>query len=515
MRTELGRYAIWQRRLFPIGWLLATGLLCVLTAGAAPLEKLRDSVKEFTLKNGLHFIVVEKHDAPVFSFSTCVDAGGVCEVPGITGIAHMFEHMAFKGTKSIGTSDYRAELKAMAKTDAAWDAVTAERNKRFAADSTRLEGLETEFRRLVEEEAEFVLPNDYTRIIETEGARDLNAFTSTDMTCYFYSLPSNRTELWARMEGDRMTNPVLREFYKERDVVRNERRIGTESTPVGRLFEDILQTSFVAHPYGNGVIGHSSDIENFHRRDAWAFFDKHYVAKNMTIAVVGDITVEQVAKLAKKYFSDVSLGPDPAPIKTVEPVHRAEHRVIYEDDANSVLLIGWQCPASAHPDYAEIELLMEILGQGRSSRLNEALVKEEQILTQVQTGTGLPGQKYANLAVVFGFLAADRDPFEAEELVYEEIEYLIAEGPDEEEVEKVKAAYLARTMRQLRTPTQLALNLAITDQMEGDWRNLFTHLGDIEAVTAADIQRVASEYLTKERRTVGILKKTVAEDVEG
>lgn len=515
MRIQTGRRAPRQRGLTPIGWALIVALVWVGTATAAPLEKLRNSVEEFTLKNGLHFLVIEKHDAPVFSFATCVDAGGVCEVPGITGIAHMFEHMAFKGTTSVGTSDYRAELKAMAKTDAAWDAVMSERYKRFEADSTRLEELETEFRRLVEEEAEFVLPNDYTRILETQGARDLNAFTSTDMTCYFYSLPSNRTELWARMEGDRMANPVLREFYKERDVVRNERRIGTESTPVGRLFEDILQTSFVAHPYGNGVIGHSSDIEAFHRRDAWNFFDKHYVAKNMTIAVIGDVTVEQVEKLAKKYFSDVSTAADPPPVRTVEPVHRAEHRVISEDDANSVMLITWQCPASAHPDFAAFELLMEILGQGRSSRLNEVLVKEEKILTQVQTGVGLPGQKYANLAVVFGFLAADRDPFEAEEMVYDEIDYLIAEGPDAEEVDKVKAAYLARTMRQLRAPTQLALNLAITDQLEGDWRNLFDHLEDIEAVTASDIQRVASEYLTKERRTVGILKKTVAEETEG
>ncbi len=488
------------------------GFLCLAvalpsSAGAAPLEELRDSVQEFTLKNGLRFLVIEDHDAPIFAYATCVDAGGVCEVPGITGIAHMFEHMAFKGTRTVGTTNYRRERKAMERTDEAWDAYMAEKNKRFEADSTRLEELMAEFREAMEEEKQYAVQNDFDRILETNGGRGINAFTGVDMTCYIYSLPSNRLELWARMEGDRLTWPVLREFYQERDVVRNERRIGTESTPMGRLFENFLTTAFKAHPYGNGVIGHSSDIESFHRRDARDFFEKYYVAPNMTVCVVGDVTVEQVKKLAKKYFKYVRCGEDPPPVTTVEPVHQAEFRVVAEEDANPVAILGWQCPAAGHEDYAGMELVMEILGTGRSSRLYQRLVKEEQVATRVGAGTDMPGMKYANQAVVFVFCAENRDPEEAEAIVYEEIQRLIDEGPTVEELEKVKTGYLARAIRQLRRPGRLAVALASTDQLEGDWRKLFDHLGRIEAVTVEDIQRLAGERLVAERRTVAMLKK--------
>jgi predicted Zn-dependent peptidase len=483
-------------------------------AAAAPLEELRASVKEFTLDNGLHFLVVEKPDAPVFSYATCVDAGGVCEVTGTTGIAHMFEHMAFKGTPTVGTSDYNAERKAMAVTDAAWDAYRAEKNKRFQADSTKLVELMATFRAAMEREKSYVVQNDFDRILETNGARNVNAFTATDMTCFMYSLPSNRAELWARMEGDRLAQPVLREFYQERDVVRNERRIG-ESSPVQCLYDDFITTAFVAHPYGYGVIGHASDIEAFSRRDAQAFFDKYYVAPNMTICIVGDVTVDQVHKLAEQYFRHVRVGPNPPPVITVEPVHHAELRVTSEGDANPTVIIGWQCPAQEDPDYAPMELVMEILGSGRSSRLYERLVKKEQVASQVGAGTDTPGSKYENQAVVFVFIAAGRDPEEAEGMVYDEVDRLITEGPTAEELQKVKTGYVARTIRQLRQPQWLAIALASSDQMLGDWRGAFDHLGQIEAVTAADIQRLAKERLTKERRTVAMLKKKTAGEEAG
>ncbi len=498
------------RRAVAVLALGAAGLLvCIAVVAAAPLEELRASIKEFTLDNGLRFLVLEKPDAPVFAYATCVDAGGVCEVPGITGIAHMFEHMAFKGTPTVGGTNFGAERKAMAETDAAWSAVLAERNKRFAADSTRLGSLMAEFRAAMEREKSYVVQNDFDRILETNGARNVNAFTATDMTCFMYSLPSNRLELWARMEGDRLAQPVMREFYQERDVVRNERRIG-ESSPMQRLYENFLTTAFVAHPYGNGVIGHASDIESFSRRDAQAFFDKYYVADNMTVCIVGDVTIDQVRSLAERYFRHVRVGPDPAPVITVEPVHRAEMRVTAEEDANPVVMIGWQCPAQADPDYAPMELVMEILGSGRSSRLYDRLVKKEQAATQVGAGTDMPGSKYENLAVVFAYVAADRDPAEAEGMVYEEVDRLIAEGPTAEELQKVKTGYIARVIRQLRQPQWLAIALASSDQILGDWRAAFDHLGQIEAVTAADVQRLAQERLTQERRTVATLRKKAA-----
>lgn len=487
--------------------LAAAATIWVVPAAAAPLEDLADSVQEFTLDNGLRFLVVEQHDAPVFSYALCVDAGGVCNQIGTTGIAHMFEHMAFKGTPSVGTENYKAERKAMVKTDEAWDAVLEERAKRFDADSTRIEELMAVFKEAVETEAQYIINNEFSRVLEENGGRYMNAFTGADMTCFFYSLPSNRLELWARMEGDRLSTPVLREFYKEREVVHNERRLTSESTPIGRLFEDVQTTAFSAHPYKNTIIGHASDIANYHRRDARAFYKKYYVATNMTVCVVGDVTVDQVRRMAKKYFSGINAGPDPGPVMTTEPAHRAERRVIIEEESNPVVMIGWQSPASADPDYATMEFLMEILGSGRSSRLHKRLVKEEQVATQVGTGVGLPGDKYPNLAGAFVFCAAERDPFEAEALIYAEVDRMINAGPTLEELKKVKTGYLARTMRELRQPRRLALGLAMADQMQGHWRRMFEHLERIEAVTAEKIQRLAAERLIKERRTVGMLIK--------
>ncbi|MCK4412313.1 MAG: insulinase family protein [Candidatus Eisenbacteria sp.] len=502
----MNRFAL---RLLAAGVLVAglLGAAGLLPAGAALLENLRDSIQEFTLENGLRVLVIERHDAPVFSYATCVDAGGVCETTGKTGIAHMFEHMAFKGTEAIGTEDYDAERKLLAKVDEAWDAVLAEQRKGFDADSTRLAELQAAYKQAREEAKEVVIGNEFAKILEQNGARGINAFTGTDMTCYFYSLPSNRLELCMRMEAGRLAYPVLREFYLERDVVRNERRIGTESSAVGRMFENFLTTAFMAHPYKNGVIGHTSDIEAFHRRDAREFYETYYVAPNMTAVFVGDVTVDQVKKLAKKYLAHISEGSDPPPVTTIEPVHTAERRIIAHEDANPMVIIGWQCPAVTAPDFAPMELLMEILAGGRSSRLYERLVKEEKVAANIGGGTGLPGNKYPNQAVVFVTVAADEDPYRAEQLVYEEIERLITEGPTAEELEKVKTSYLASEIRQIREPSRLALQLAIADQILGHWNRGFTLLDRIEQVTLEDIQRLAEERLTQARRTVGIIEK--------
>ena len=232
----------------------------------------------------------------------------------------------------------------------------------------------------------------------------------------------------------------------------------------------------------------------------------------MTVCFVGDVDVDEVREFAEKYFAGVGDAPDPPPVTTAEPVHTAERRVIAEEEANPVVLIGWQSPASADPDYAGAELLMEILGGGRSSRLYTRLVKDEQVATQVMTGTDLPGRKYPNQAGVFAFCAADRDPQEAEELIYEEIDRLIAEGPTHEEVQKVKAGYMARMLRHLRDPANLAVELASADQLEGDWRFLFRHLGRIEKVDATQIQALAAERLVKARRTVAVMRKPDASD---
>lgn len=486
---------------------IALSLALAAPAGAGGFEDLESQVKEYTLPNGLTFLVLERPEAPVFSFVTYVDAGGVDEVPGITGVAHMFEHMAFKGTPTVGTKDFPAEEAAMKKVDEAVAALNAEQNKGNAADSTRIRELEAAVKDAEKKAQEYLVSNDYSKILEENGVVGLNASTFTDWTQYYYSLPSNRLALWARLEGDRLTQPVLREYYTERDVVYEERRF-QESSPTGRLFLDWIAAAFNSHPYGiGGVIGIPSDLKRITREDATNFFRKYYVGSNMTVAVVGDVTFDQVKRLADTYFSGVAAGQDPPPLRSVEPRHDAEIRVVREEDAQPFVLVGYHVPGGGDPDYPAVEVLAEILGSGRTSRLYKRLVKEDKIAAQAGGGTGFLGDKYPNLLVLQALAAKDASTDSVEAAMYEELERIVRDGPTPEEVQKVKTRAKASFVRALRSNSGLAGELAMHEEKWGDWRGLFQYLEHLEKVTPADVQRVAKEALRPGNRVVGILRK--------
>ncbi|MBK8229874.1 MAG: insulinase family protein [Candidatus Eisenbacteria bacterium] len=482
------------------------GLLAPSAGLAAGFADLEESVQKYVLPNGLTFLVVERHNAPVFSFRTFVDAGGADEVPGISGIAHMFEHMAFKGTPTVGVTDAVKEAEALDAVDAAWDAVMAEREKGFACDSTLLRAAEDRFRSAKEHARSFVISNDFSKMLEEDGAVGLNASTSSDQTMYFYSLPSNRLEFWARLEGDRLTQPVLREFYTERDVVIEERRLG-ESRPQGRLFYSFINAAFQAHPYGIGTIGFPSDLQKIDRRDALAFFDQHYVGGNITIAVVGDVEFAEVKRLADTYFSGVKKGPKPPPVRTVEPEHIAEIRIVLEEDTQPVVLMGHHIPSVSHPDWPAYELLGDLLGSGRASRLYQRLVKTDKIASQTWAGAGFPGDKYPNLLALQAVVAKDATPAQVEEAIQEELTRMIEEGPTQEEVDRVRAGSKSAFIRGLRSNGGLAGSLAGYEEQRNDYRLLFRYLENLEKVTPADIQRVAARTLERRNRVVGIIQK--------
>jgi predicted Zn-dependent peptidase len=493
---------------------VAVGMAIGLAGGAAGekgeegFRAIEEQVREFTLPNGLTFIVLERHEAPIFAFRTYVNVGGVDEVAGITGIAHMFEHMAFKGTTHIGATDVEAEREALAKVDRTWEALLAERRKRHAADSTRIGDLEAAFKAAQEEAGRYVVSNEFPTVLEREGADGLNAMTGVDLTMYLYSLPSNKLELWALLEGDRLANPVLREFYKERDVVIEERRMGSESTPADRLYEDFIHTAFVAHPYGDGIIGHRSDLETFTRAEAEEFHRKYYVAKNMYIAVVGDVKFDEVKRLAEKYFSAVSDRPAPPPVDTVEPPQRAERRIVMEDDAQPIVFLGYHMPDANDPRYRAHEALSDILTGGRSSRLYTSLVKEQKIAVQVGSTTGFPGEKYPNLLFFYIVPAAGVDPDTALAALDAEIGRLLDRAPvTTEELDGVKTRTRAGFWRGIQSNEGMAMQLAYFQGMSGDWRNLFKEVDRVNAITIEDVMSAARETLRKENRTVGILRQ--------
>jgi predicted Zn-dependent peptidase len=463
---------------------------------------------KFTLDNGLTFLVLERHEAPVVSFHTYADVGAVDEVKGITGVAHLFEHMAFKGTQTVGTKDYQAEAAVLAKMDDLFVAMRKEKQKGDRANPETLKKLQEQFEQAGQEAQKYIVHDEYEEVLTRQGARGFNAYTSEDATQYIVSLPANKLELWMMLEAGRFANAVLREFYKEKDVVMEERRM-MENTPMGRLREEFQGIAYLAHPYGEGVIGHMSDLQALSRPEAEAFFKAHYGPSNLTIAIVGDVDPADVKRFAEKYFASIPSGPKPEPVRTEEPPQRGERRVTVEDAAQPVVLIGYHKPNVNHPDNAALEVVSEIVGVGRTSRLYKDLVKDKRITVSARAGSN--PSKYPSLFMFYVTPARGHTTQECEQAVYAQIEKLKTEPVSPAELAKAKTHSRAGLIRQLDSNSGLATELTFYEVVTGDWRNLFKQLDKIERVTAADIQRVAKTYFTTKNRTVGVIE-TVARE---
>ena len=252
------------------------------------LDKMKAQIHEKTLKNGMKFIVMEQHEAPVASFHVYADVGSAQEVDGITGISHILEHMAFKGTTTVGTRDYAAEAKVLVELDLVYGQLSRE-EEMLKPNADRVKELRAKFEELQKKAKEFVVNNEYFDMVMEQGDTGVNAYTSSDATQYINSLPANKLEFWMAITSDRFLNPVFREFYKERDVIMEERRLGLETQPIGKLIEDFIAVAFKAHPYHHEVVGHMSDLQRIRHQDVKDYFKKYYSPSNLTAAVVGDV----------------------------------------------------------------------------------------------------------------------------------------------------------------------------------------------------------------------------------
>jgi predicted Zn-dependent peptidase len=476
---------------------------------AAPAQtgfhEIESRVTDFTLKNGMKFIVLERHQAPVASFLTYADVGSVQETKGITGLAHIFEHMAFKGSSRVGTNDYAREKAALNKVDQAFGPLYLEQRK-VKPDPEKLKQLEKAFKDAQEEAGKFVVKNEFGEAIERAGGRNLNASTAWDRTNYFFSLPSNQTELWFWLESERFRDPVLREFYKERDVVMEERRMRTESQPIGKLLEEFLAVAYKAHPYGEPVVGHMSDLQSVTRADAEVFFKKYYSPSNLISVIVGDVDPKRVRELAEKYFGTIPSGPKPEVLRTLEPPQDGERRVTLELQSQRILLVGYHKPNINHPDNAVYDAISSLMSEGRSSRLYRSLVRDKKIAVQAAGFPGLPGNKYPGLFLFFAVTAQGHKNEECEKAIDEELERLKAALVSKEELDGVKRRARANLIRQLGDNLPMAIQLSEWQALTGDWRNLFRQLDKIQAVTPEDIQRVAKATFMKKNRTVGAIE---------
>jgi predicted Zn-dependent peptidase len=482
-------------------------LFCAMqTALAQDLASFEKRVQVRTLPNGLTVLLLRRPEAPVFSFFTVVDAGDAQDPECKTGLAHMMEHMAFKGTDNIGTTNIVAEKEALAKVETAYAAYDRENSRIVNRDEKKVVELKTVWEKARADADQYVVKNEFAETIERNGGVGMNASTSLDSTQYFYSLPVNRLELWAFLESERFLHPVMREFYKERDVVMEERRMRTDSSPTGRLVEQFLSVAYDGSPYHRPGIGYASDLRHFSATDAAKFFKTYYVPSNMVVALVGDLEPEPTFALVEKYFGRIPSRSKPDEYMTTQTKPNSERKIVLGDPSQPFYLEGYQKPSYRDKDDVVYSVISSVMSEGRTSRLYRSLVRDQRIAVAAEGFAGFPDDKYRNL---YAFYAVPAQGHKAEEMgaaIHTEIDKLKRDGVSDEELKMVKTRSKAELLRSLANNQGLASSLADTQMKYGDWREMFLRIDKLEAVTNADVKRVANEVFVDSNRTVGILE---------
>jgi predicted Zn-dependent peptidase len=465
------------------------------------LDRVIKNITEFKLDNGLKFIVLERHEAPVVSFMTYADVGGVDEPDGSTGIAHFLEHLAFKGTQRIGVTggktDYAQEKVLLDKSDQLVISL------RQTQDPAKVKTLTAEFEATELAAQKFVDQNKFGQLVERSGGTGLNATTSAEATRYFYSFPANKLELWMSLESERFLEPVFREFYKEKEIILEERRLRTENSPVGQLIEAFGAKAFTKHPYKRPVIGYVPDLQSITRPDVQKFFDTYYVPSNLTIAIVGDVKASEVKRMAQDYFGRFPKRPDAPEVKVVEPPQVAGADFTLELNSQPWYLEGYHRPTVSHPDSVVYDAISSILTGGRTSRLYRKLVQTEKVALNAESFNGFPGDKFPNLIMFYGLSAPGRGLDEMQRSIQAELDRLKTEPVSSLELDRVKTQARAGLLRSLDSNSGMASALIEYDVKTGGWRNLFKQLDQIAAITPADIQRVAQQTFVPTNRTIG------------
>jgi predicted Zn-dependent peptidase len=347
----------------------------------------------------------------------------------------------------------------------------------------------------------FVIPNQFTEVAERNGANGLNAETGLDNTMYFWSMPENRLELWAWLESSRLADVVPREFYKERDVVMEERRMRTDSNPIGRLIEQFLATAYVAHNYGRSSIGWPSEVSQITATEAMDFHKKYYVGSNVVVAVVGDVKAAEVLPMLEKYFSRVPAGPKPEEMTTVEPRQFAEKTVVIREQTQPFYIEGYHRPSYRDPDDAVYDAIQDIMSNGRVSRLYRSLVRDQQIAAEAQGFSPFPGDKYPSLFAFYAVPLPGHAPAEMRTAIHKEIDRLKTSDVTDEELAMYKTRARADVLRGLADNQGLANALTEYQTRYGDWRELFRQLDRVDKVSKADIRRVADKVFVASNRT--------------
>ena len=463
-------------------------------------------VQSFTLDNGMKFLVVERHESPTVSCMILYNVGAADEPVGKTGMAHLLEHLMFKGSRELGTTDWGKEKPLFEQANLGthqWiKAMEASRRANppgiFREDEAlvQTDDLKTQdaaMAQLLDQERKYIIKDEYWGTYDRHGGSDQNAFTGPDRTVYYVVLPANKLELWGILESQRMDQAVFREFFSERNVIMEERRLGDETNPDGRIYEALGAAAFPTHPYGRPVVGYWDDLRHMTYEDVAAFYQTYYKPNNAVAVVVGDTKVAQVKAIAERYFGPVKAGDIPARRWTEEPPLGGRRDATVVFDAQPQIILAYRVPATSHPDFPALQLAASVLGGGESSRLYKRLVLQDKITNYAYSWCEEMRDPY--------LLQISSAPFkghavgEVETSIKEEVENLARDGPTEQELAKTKNEHHANSVYRLESPVWLGLWLGQHEQQYGDWREGYRYLDRIDAVTAADIQRVVRKYL--------------------
>ena len=507
-------------------------LIFLLLAGASLhlgvlLNAQNIEAREEILPNGMKLLMIERHQSPVITCGWVAKVGSVNEKPGITGISHLFEHMMFKGTKSIGTSDFAKGQEIQDRQDA----IRAEMEKEYTDlryrlrkgeirgsiydpenMTPRLRELRAELEELFKEEKQYIVKDELDQIYTSEGASGLNAGTTNDQTLYFINLPANKLELWFWMESDRLLNPVFREFYSERDVVREERRLRVESTPTGLADEAFDAMFWQSSPYSWPVIGWPSDVESISRTQAQEYFDTFYAPDNITAVIVGDFDPDKTLELARVYFGRIPRGKTPPPqMITVEVDQVGEKRYTAEVDTNTRVILRYHTPPFNHADNFPLQLFADSL-EGRTGRLYKALVEEKGLISG-EPRVSLNELKYGGFFEVSAEVKEGIQPKAVEDAILEELEKLKTEPLGERELQRLKNNLLAMSVKQLQTNYYLVMQVLFFDSLDS-WKYINEAPPKYQQVSAEQVMEVAERYIHENNLNIAYYLRKEGSDTE-
>jgi predicted Zn-dependent peptidase len=481
-------------------------------------------VQEYVLPNGLRFLMIPRKGDPNIAAGWLARAGSVNERPGITGLSHLFEHMMFKGTRAIGTTNIEKDLKLMAQMDAIKDEIRKEEQAQIQRlrlgeisdlrdpgnRTPRHNELLQQLANVEKESKSLIVQNEFDKVYTHAGASDMNAGTTEDYTLYFINVPANKLELWFWMESDRLLNPVFREFYSERDVVFEERRMRTDSTPTGKFDEEFNALFWTSSPYAWPVVGWPSDLDGLTRKEALDYFAVNYAPNNVTACLVGDFDPARARQLADLYFGRLKRNPQKQPpVRTREVEQMAEKRMVAYAETNPEVEIRYHSVADGHVNEPALVVLGALLS-GKTGRLYKSLVLDQKIANSVTAGQN--GMKWEGYFSMNGVAKPGSAPETVEQALYKEMEKLQKEKVDDRELQKVKNQFAADNYRRLESRFLLMLQILMADSNRG-WQSFNEDPKRIAAVTADDVQRVANLYFKPENRAVALYytKKTEAD----